>query len=365
LDVRTAIDRLIRREARIFAALCAIAIVAFLATRTLAAHNRHIAQGDAASWHAAGTAVLAAGGAGEAVEDFRRASLIDRGNRAYRFALADALRRTGDNDAALDVLLRLRETVPEDVEVNASLARLEAARGSVEDAVRYYQTAILGLWQPARLDERRTLRTELIEFLLARGATERALAEVLKLSGEIPDEPAAHVRAGQLLFRAGSPGRAEAQFVAALGRAPRDPAALVGAGQAAFAAGEYEHARDFLRRVPGGADDATLRVAELVVDSDPLLPRLTAHERDGRLARAVDALQQRAAACAAGTPTAQALADLQQALAARHALTADSLGPDLARAAALARQVSAACPPPQPIDRAIALIAARHGLDAS
>jgi tetratricopeptide (TPR) repeat protein len=365
LDVLTAFDRVMRREARIFAALCVIAVGAFIATRTLAAHNRRAAQEDAARWHEVGAASVVQGRAHEAVDAFRRASLIDRDNRGYRFALADALRRTGDNDAALDVLLRLRENYPEDVEVNASLARLEAARGTVEDAVRYYQTAILGLWQPARIDERRALRVELIEFLLAHGAPERALAEALKLSGEIADEPAEHVRVGQLLFRAGSPQRAAAQFNAALSRAPRDPAALAGAGEAAFQVGDYEHARDDLRRVPGGADNDRLKIAELVLDIDPLLPRLTARERDRRLARAVDELQARAAGCANAAAAQQALADLQQTFAAAHATSADSLGPDLARVAGLARDLSNACPPAQPIDRAIVLIAARHGLDAS
>ena len=133
MDVRSAIDRIIRREARIFAGLAVIAVAAFFATRALAAHNRRTAQDDAARWHAMAAASLAGGRGVEAVDEFRRAALIDRDNRAYRFALADALRRTGDNDAALDVLLRLREKVPEDVAVNASLARLEAARGSVEE----------------------------------------------------------------------------------------------------------------------------------------------------------------------------------------------------------------------------------------
>lgn len=365
MDVRSAIDRIIRREARIFATLCVIAIAAFFATRGLAAHNRRAAQADAARWHESGAASLATGNPAAALAAFRKASLIDRDNREYRFALADALRRTGDSAGARDVLLRLRESVPEDVEVNASLARLEAARGNVDDAVRYYQAAILALWQPTRIEQRRALRVELIGVLLSRGASDRALAEVLKLSGEIPDEAADHIRVGQLLLRTGSAARAEAQFVAALRRSPHDMSALAGAGAAAFAAGEYEHARDFLRRIPGGADNGTLRITELVLDLDPLQPRLTARERDRRLARALDELQARAADCAAAAPAQQALTDLRQTFSKAHATSADSLGPDLARVAGLAREVSAACPPPRPIDRAVALIAARHGLDAS
>jgi hypothetical protein len=88
-----------------------------------------------------------------------------------------------------------------------------------------------------------------------------------------------------------------------------------------------------------------LRVSELVIDLDPLLPRLTAREREARLARAAAALQTRAVACASASTVQQTLTDLQNALAARHAPGADSVGPDLARVAALARQLASACPP--------------------
>jgi len=233
LVVRGALDRLIRRETRILAALCAIAVAGFFTTRALASANRHIAKTDADRWHALGAERLAAGDPGGAVDALRTASRLDRENRGHRFALADALRRDGDNDAALDVLLRLRETLPEDVDVNASLARLEAARGNVEDAVRYYQAAVLALWQPSRIDARRALRIELIEFLILQGDPERALAETLKLSGEIPDTPDAHVRVGRLLLASGSATRALEQFTAALRRDPRDKAAIDGRREAA------------------------------------------------------------------------------------------------------------------------------------
>jgi len=228
VDVRRALDRLIRREARIFAVLCGIAVAGFFVTRTLASSNRKTAREDAARWHAIGETRLREARTTDAVAAFRTASLIDRDDRGHRLALAGALLRAGDHAAALDVLLRLRESVPEDVAVNATLAHLEAARGNVDAAVRYYQAAILALWPPARIDDRRTLRVELIEFLLDHGSPERALAEALKLSGEIPDDPSSHVRAGELLLRAGSPARALDQFRDALRRDPRNAAALAG-----------------------------------------------------------------------------------------------------------------------------------------
>jgi predicted Zn-dependent protease len=232
LAVASAVDRFIRRETRILAVLSLIAVAGFFASRAIASFNRRNAHQDAARWHALGAARLAEGRPHDAVDAFRAASLIDRDDRGHRLALADALRRTGDNTSALDVLLRLRESLPEDVEVNARLARLEAAAGNLENAVRYYQAAVLALWRPARIEERRALRTELIEFLLSRGATERALAETLELSGEIPDQPSAHVRVGQLLLRAGSPQRALEQFNAVLRSDPRNRAASDGRREA-------------------------------------------------------------------------------------------------------------------------------------
>jgi Tfp pilus assembly protein PilF len=364
LAVLRALDLIVRREARILFVLCAIALVSFLATRAFAAHNRRVAAGDAARWHAIGVARLGAGQAAGAVQAFRTAARIDREDREHRLALADALRRSGENAEALDVLSRLRETYPEDVEVNATLARLEAARGNEEGAVRYYQAAILGLWQPANLPSRRELRIELIEFLLARGASDRAQAEALKLSGEIPDTAAAHVTSGRLLLRAGSAARAETQFVAALRLDPRSQDAIEGAGEAAFDAGDYERARELLARAPGRREpDGMLALATLVLASDPLLPHLTARDRDRRLAAAVDALAARAAGCPAAPAPKQELTELQASLADRRRTSADSLGADLLRLARLARDVAAACGPEQPIDRAILLIARRHGLE--
>lgn len=363
LDVRRAVDRLIRREASILVALSAIALVAFLGTRALAAANRRTAHADAARWHDLGVSRLSAGDARGAVDAFRTASRFDREDRGHRFALADALRRTGDEAAALDVLMRLRSGYPEDVEVNTSLARLEASRGGVDDAVRYYQSAILALWQPADIGKRRALRAELIEFLLAKGASSRALSEALKYSGEIPEEAAAHVQAGRFLLRAGSAPRAEAQFVAALRLNPRDGDAIAGAGDAAFEAGDYERAREFLVRAPADpARQQRLALVDLILRNDPLLPHLTAGERIARLGRARAAIETRVGDCPGADALRQELSGMQESLATRRAASADSLGADLAHLARLARQASSTCAPEQPIDRAMLAIARRHGL---
>jgi Flp pilus assembly protein TadD len=364
LVVRRPFDSLIRRETRILAALCAIAIVGFFTTRALAAVNRRVARSDAARWQTIGETRLAAGDAAGAVEAFRAAALIDRDDRDHRLALADALRRTGDSENALDVLVRLREALPEDVGVNTRLARLAAARGDVEDAVRYYQTALLALWPPSRIDERRSLRVELIEFLLDRGAASRALSEALKFSGEIADEPAPHVQAGRLFLRADSPSRAAGQFVAALRLDPDDGDAIAGAGVAAFDAGDYERAREFLARAPAESGAARrLLLVDLILGDDPLLPHLTARGRSRRLVTAVDALAARLIDCPAGEPLRQDVAGLAASLTARRATSADSLGADLGHLARVARQAAETCAPEQPIDRAVLLIARRHGVE--
>ena len=74
----------------------------------------------------------------------RRAAAIDRDNREYQLALAGALAAADDHEAARQVLQRLRDTAPEDAEVNLELARLESRNGDVTGAVRYYQNALYG-----------------------------------------------------------------------------------------------------------------------------------------------------------------------------------------------------------------------------
>ena len=99
-----------------------------------------------AAWYVAGEHHLASGRTESAIRALRRATAINRDNRTYRLALAGALAADRQDDAARQVLLGVRESTPEDPEVNVQLARLEARHDDLTGALRYYQNAVYGTW---------------------------------------------------------------------------------------------------------------------------------------------------------------------------------------------------------------------------
>ena len=131
---------------------------------------------------------------------------------------------------------------PEAADVNTELARLEARDGDLDEARRYYQSALNAVWSQEQSDVRRGLRLELIHLLLAHNEKSRALAELLLLSANLPDTAASHAEAGQLFLDAGDPHRALDQFARALVLDPSNALALAGAGESAFAEADYTRA---------------------------------------------------------------------------------------------------------------------------
>src|SRR5262249_13022220 len=121
----------------------------------------------------------------------------------------------------------------------------------------------------------------LIRFLLTHDQSNRAEAELVALSADLPDDPATHVEAGRLFERAGDNTRALDQFERALRAAPDDPEAIAGAGLAAFRTGDYLRAAKYLRsaRENDQAVKDAKELAELVLSNDPLAPRLGSQRR--------------------------------------------------------------------------------------
>ena len=192
---------------------------------------------------------LAGGQTEPAIRALRRATAINRDNRPYRLALAGGLAADRQDDAARQVLLRVRESSPEDPEVNVRLARLEARHDDVTGTVRYYQNAVYGSWGGDQGDARRQVRIEMIRHLLAHQQRGRALSELLVLSGNLPDDVQSQTEAGQLFLEAGDPRRGLDRFRQALRIDPKNAAALAGAGEAAFDVGDYASAQRYLRAV--------------------------------------------------------------------------------------------------------------------
>jgi tetratricopeptide (TPR) repeat protein len=367
--------RLIHRQIIQLVLLGLVAVAAFFLTRAIAINNREMNLRDGAEWYERGQQQLARGDLDDAIDSFRRASVRNPGNRRYVLALAHVLARTGHDDLARATLLTLRDSAPEDPEINLELARLAVQRQDVTEALRFYHNALYAPWPADQAEARRRVRLELINFLLTHDQTNRALSELLALTADLPDQAPAHIMAGQLFLRAGDTRGALDQFQRALRLAPADDEALAGAGQAAFRQADYSLARRYLRAVFHGTDEikATREIAELVLSEDPLANRIGSVERRRRVLAAYSHATARLDAClqrreADGQPVADELALQQQAVAfeqrlkpAIHENETTEAGVDLIYR--IERDVIERCPPATPRDQALIVIGREHGAD--
>jgi tetratricopeptide (TPR) repeat protein len=340
----------------------------------MAGTMRELHRGDAAQWQLLGEARLSAGDTASAITALRRAGAMNGEDRQVQLELARAYHAAGEYDAARDVLHRLRENYPDDAEVSLRLATLEAQTGRTQEAIRHYQATLLALWGPEQLVRRRNLRGEYIEFLLGRGENARGLSETLLLAGEITDDVPSHLRVGELFLRAGDAARALAQFEAALDLEPRNSTAFARAGDAAFQAGNFRLAARYLARAEENARTRELRpIVDTIVALDPLLPGLSTAERHRRVltagARLAGELEAcRTDRCSGEDPQcrpiealAEELASARKSLARRRA-SDESVDAGLSTVTALSARVAEACGREPVITRALALIAAHHGV---
>ena len=295
---------LVHREVVLLVALCLVAVLLFILTRTLASWSDQTMAEDAAAAYDRGRAAESAGDLTGAIEEFRRAVLNDRDNRMYTLRLARVLTDSGHRDEAERLLLRLREDAPDDSEINYRLARLAVLRRDVQTAVRYYNHAMYGLAAEGDDLDRRRIRVELINVLLDAGDREGALAELAGLGRELPDQPAAHLEAGRLSARAGQTAVALQRFRRASELDPRSAEAQVGAGTAALDLYDFraaaQHFEEALRLGASGERLATnLAVARLAQATDPMAPGLPIAERARRLDAGLDWLAERIEGCPA------------------------------------------------------------------
>ena len=343
--------------------LGAIAIVCFFATRIVASGVKTMRVRDAAEWFARAQHARQDGDQAATLTMLRKALVRNPTSTAYRLALAEALADARQDEAAEQQLLAIRETLPEDPDVSVQLARLAVKRGDLDAARRYYESALNALWQPAAMPRRTELRTELINLLLDHGEPARALSELLTLAAGTPEVAPAKVATARLFLKAGQPQQAYTTFIDALRIDPANRDAAAGAGEAAFAIGNFAAARKYLAGAvdPTGHLAAERQLAGLVIDADPLAPRLPITERRRRLAAAMSRADERASQCPAIgaddadrtelTALSGRLGKIQDTSDVEHALDV------LYR---LERR-AADCAEPTPLDRALLIIGRRHG----
>lgn len=356
--------------------LMAAGVVAFLVTRALAISNEAVRRSDAVRWHDVGTQAIEAGNSGRALDALRRAARIDSRNRDIAISLARALRSAHEDLEAVAVLEALLESHPDDAEATTELARLEAGRGAMPLAIRYYQDALDAMWMPEAADRRRAVREEFIALLRQHGERARALSQVLVLSADVPAEAAWQMKMGRLFLAVGDPRRALDRFTAVLNGEPRNADALAGAGRAAFAMGDYVQARKYFSTT-SPTDPETVQVKEVadaLFTADPLTARLSRPERERRLQVIFQHAAERLDRCgsAADTdPTRAAirtdLSSLRPAPAGRRSAEPDERDRTEEGVALALRveQATASCGPTDGLGRAIPYIARLHGLEES
>ena len=373
---RTSAERaaLIHREVVQLVILVSVAVVAFFVTRSVATNNRDLSMRNAAEWYHRGALLAGAGRLDEAVDAFRRATVRNRTNRSYLLALSRALAQKRDYDSARSILLTVRDSEPEDAEINLDLARLAAARQDVTEALRFFRDALYAPWPVSQEERRRAVRVELIRFLLAHDQPSRAQSELLAAAADMPNNATHHIELAELFGRAGDDRKALVHFQQALRLEPQNDAALAGAGKAAFAIGEYVLAQRYLREVPSEAVRDIRDIVDLVVSRDPSAARIGARERHRRLESNLSYVEQRLADCLSqrgGQRLSAAEQERQNELQAfgrrfRRSVTLDQdtieMGIDLIDG--VERAAVRLCGSATADDRALLLIARQHGAES-
>lgn len=280
----------------------------------LSALDRFLARVESAELHAtaqrsylAGSRLLAAGKAGEAVDFLREAHSVERDNGVYELALSTALIDLGKTADARPLMDEMLEREPNDGNVNLIAARLASREGNAAEAEAYYHRAIYGEWPDDPAGHRIAARVELIDYLMKRGRKQELLAELISLEAEPVASMEIRKRLARLFLQADSPARAAGVYQEIIAKDPKDIAAYEGLGEAELEQGQYNAARAallqaFFREPNNASIRSHLQTVNTVVALDPTLRRLTSEEKYRRSVHILDMARTELAACAPQNP---------------------------------------------------------------
>jgi len=259
-------------------------------------------RGEAARRFAEGRKLMEQGRNADAVERLNDAVAIERNNREYRLALAEALLAAANFDDAESTLNDLLQEDSTDGAANLMMARGMVREGKVVEGISYYHRAIYGRWANKPAENRVAARFELIDLLVRQNAKEDLLAELLPLQDEAMDDLVTRTKIGRLFIVAGSPARAADVFRAILRRHPLDADAYAGLGEAEFASGNYPTAEtDFLTASRLNPEDDTVRkrldLCNQVLALDPTRRGLDPPERYRRSQKLLEMARDAASQC--------------------------------------------------------------------
>lgn len=319
---------------------------------------------------------LNAGRYSAAIPEFRAALLYSRDDFDFRLGLAQALMGVHQNGEAYAYLINLWGRHPENGVVNVELARIAAAQGQTDEALRYYHNAIYANWPQGQENQVRATRFELVEYLLKIGARTQAESELISLAAYVGDDATQQTRLGSLFQRIPDDEHALLAFRRSLTANPHDITALTGAGTAAFELSRYEIAEHYLQQAvdlnPGDyISNDRLKISRLVLQLDPFRSKIRAAARDRNVMTAFAFAGERLTSCPVAATYAAPGApkkDLSSEWATlKPQVTERGLrrDPDLVNSAmelvfTIERQASEWCGTPTTTDSALLLIAKLH-----
>ncbi|MGH9470329.1 MAG: tetratricopeptide repeat protein [Terriglobia bacterium] len=332
-------------------------------------------------WYTQGENNLQEGKAQAAVLDFRTALLHASDNPVYQLRLAQALVSSNRLAEARSYLLRLWESNPADGQVNLEMAHVAMKQGNAQEVIRYFHNAIDGVWQNAPPGRRRALRQELCEYLIAHDQRAEALAELMALSSETPENAALRTQVASLFLEAQDYDVALEQYKRSLGLDRRQPEAWAGAGEAAFQLGDYRAAREDLAHAISerSRNPGVMRLYALaghVLQMNPFDRRVPAAVRRRRVIAAFNQALKRLASCAASQHENLQVSPPQTGLQKLYATAAQMKpgeteqnlrrNPDLVDTTMqlvfqVERTTAGECGPPQGANQALLLIAQSGG----
>ncbi len=279
-------------------------LIGFSVTRIAVSAYKAKQRSIAYSWQIRGENDLRGGQAAAAVEDFENALVYDRENASYRLQLAIALVQAGRYNEAQSHLRSLWEERPGDSTVNLQLARLAARGGDLQQAERYYEGAIYGVW-PDQQDpyaQREQVRLELAEALIQAKRMERAQAQLVSLSAELPMSSTRRKEVGDLLMQAGVPRLAFQQYMEARNHTRGSNAFALELARAAFAQNDFALAVKWANtavRENANSKEAGefLKTAAQVLASDPYQAGIGERQRAERVIHAFQTADARMGRC--------------------------------------------------------------------
>jgi tetratricopeptide (TPR) repeat protein len=234
------------REPLVVVVLSVVAVVFLFAVGALSRVYRGQLKQRGSTWYQRGRRDLEARHFQNAVTDFQVALSYSRDDYGYELSLAQALMALNRTEEARAYLISLWQRQPENGSVNLQLARIYAAKNDITQALRYYHNAIYAVWDSDPEGHQRSVRLELIKFLLNHRALNQAESELIAVGRDLPENPALHLQIADSFMRIPDYHRALEQYEEGVKLQHHNAEALAGAGRAALQLARFPIAERYL-----------------------------------------------------------------------------------------------------------------------